>query len=207
MAISGWTQLFHTQFTSNVISHGAWAKIAAGSDTATLTGAAQDFAAVVLRIENHGVSNIASDVKVGTAATGTSATPNPPSLDAGASRKHLWIASNGSDDDDEAVSFPLEPSGFTGVCQIESAQSTSSCMLQVAQLAEETQTKDPGTFNLGASEEWIAQTIAVPPAVSAAIPPFRSRMHSALLARRQRFGRDRETGLFLPTGLLGRRAA
>jgi hypothetical protein len=78
MAISGWTQLFHQQYTGNVVSHGAWAKIAAGGDTATLTGASQDYAAVVVRITGHGVSNIANDIKVGTPAQTSGANPNPP---------------------------------------------------------------------------------------------------------------------------------
>jgi hypothetical protein len=163
MAVSGWTELSHTQYSGNVVSHGIWAKIAAGSDTATLTGASQDYTALVSRIVNHGVVTIATDIKVGTAATGSSDIPNPPSLDAGSVKLWLWIASNGSDDDDNKD--PYAPTNYTPVAQIESAQSTSSTQLQVATYNLSTQTQDPGTFLLGAAEEWIAQTIAIPPYV------------------------------------------
>jgi len=164
MGISGWTQLFHTQYTGNVVSHGAWAKIAAGSDTATLTGASQDYAARVWRISNHGVATIASDIKVGTPATGSSSAPNPPSLDAGSSKKWLWLASNGSDDDDNTT--PYAPTNYTADAQVESASSTSSTMLQTAWRKYEIQTEDPGAFALAATEEWIANVIAIPPAVA-----------------------------------------
>jgi ACT domain-containing protein len=164
MGISGWTQLFHTQYAGNVVSHGVWAKIAAGSDTATLTGASQDYAARVLRITDHGVVTISTDIKVGTPATGSSSTPTPPSLDAGSSKKWLEIATNGSDDDDNTT--PYEPTNYTAEAQVESAQSTSSTMIQVAWRKVETQTEDPGTFALAATEEWIANVIAIPPASS-----------------------------------------
>ena len=163
MGISGWTQLSHTQYTGNVVSFGIWAKIAVGGDTATLTGAAQDYAACVVRITGHGVSNIATDIKVGTPATGSSETPDPPSLDASTLRRWLWIASNGSDDDDNNASYA--PTNYTPVAQVESAQSTSSTMVQVAYRITDAQTENPGTFALtsGQAEEWIAQTIAIPP--------------------------------------------
>ena len=168
MAISGWTEIFHTQFSGNVVSLGAWAKVAAGGDTATLTGASQDYAAIVMRIKNHGVSTIATDIKVGTAATGTDAAPNPPSLDAGSAANRLWFAINGSDDDDEQVEgSEFKPTNYAGIYpQVESAQSTTSTMLQAALRINNTQTEDPGTFTLGAVEEWIAQTIGIPPAGS-----------------------------------------
>jgi len=162
MGISGWEQLFHTQYTGNVVSHGVWAKLAAGSDTATLTGASQDYAARVIRITDHGVVTISTDIKVSTPATGSSSTPDPPSLDAGSSKKWLRIATNGSDDDDNTT--PYAPTNYTAEAQVESAQSTSSTMIQVAYRKVEGQTEDPGTFALAAIEEWIANVIAIPPA-------------------------------------------
>ena len=165
MGISGWTQVFQSAYTGNVIKHAVFAKIAAGGDTATLTGALQDYATVVVCIANHGVSNIANDIKVGTAATGSTWQPNPPSLNAGSSKKWLWFASHGADDDDGGNATPY-PANFTGVAENESAQSTSSCMVAAAWRKYEAQTLDSGMFNLTSSstpEEWVANTIAIPP--------------------------------------------
>lgn len=169
MSISGWTNLFHTQFTGNVVSHGAWAKIASGGDTATLAGASQDYSATVVRIPKnyHGVTSIGSDIKVGTAATGTSVNPNSPSLDAGSSSQWLWFASFGADDDDNTTGWA--PSSYTELALVESAQSTTSCMLGVSYRQNTTQTEDPGNAVMAASEEWIAQTIAIPPKTAAIV--------------------------------------
>ncbi|QQR77515.1 MAG: hypothetical protein IPJ67_05325 [Candidatus Moraniibacteriota bacterium] len=161
MGISGWTQLFSQQYTGNVVSHAAWAKIAVGSDTATLTGASQDYAATVVRITGHGVSTISSDIKVGTAASTSNANPNPPSLDAGSSKKWLWLESFGAEDDDNTATY--WSTNYTGVAQVESAQSTSSTMCSLAYRQNETQTENPGTMAMAASEEAVAQTIAIPP--------------------------------------------
>ncbi|MBP9819701.1 hypothetical protein KBC79_03105 [Candidatus Woesebacteria bacterium] len=161
MGVSGWTSLFSDQYTGDVISHAAWAKIAVGSDTATLTGASQDYAALVLRVTGHGVTTIASDIKVGTPAETAGANPDPPSLDAGSSKKWLWLESFGSDDDDNTATY--WSTSFTGAGQVESAQSTSSTMNSVAYYQSETQTLDPGTMAMALSEEAVANTIAIPP--------------------------------------------
>jgi len=161
LAISGWTQLFQSN-NGTVVRHGCWAKIAAGSDTATITGSANDTATVSARITGHGVTTIATDIKVGTAATGSTATPNPPSLNTGASADYLWFESFGADDDDNAATYWT--TGFAGVAQAESAQTTSSCMVGVARMSHTAQTLDPGTMAMAATEEWVANTIAIPPA-------------------------------------------
>lgn len=161
MAISGWTQLFHQQYTGDVVSYGAWAKIAAGSDTATLTGASQDYTAVAIRVVNHGVTTIATDIKVGTPALTSGANPDPPSLDAGASNKWLWVEGYGADDDDETATY--WSTSYTGVASVESAQSTSSTISTLAYRQNETQTENPGTMAMGLSEEAVANVIAIPP--------------------------------------------
>jgi hypothetical protein len=194
MAISGWTQVFHEAYTSNVIKHACFAKIAVGSDTATLTGASQDYAATVLRIPvfNHGVGTIATDIKVATVAIGLSETPNPNDLDAGSSKKWLWLASNGSDDDDNNSTY--WPTSYTGISQVESAQSTSSCMLQLAYRQLEAQSENPGTFALtaGQSEEWVAKVIA--------IPPFEERIVIAASANITASGENTTVQLTAPSG-------
>jgi ACT domain-containing protein len=164
MGMSGWTEIFAGAYTGDVIKFKIFAKLASGTDSGTLTGASQDYVARVLRIGNHGVSNIATDIKVGTVNSGSSAAPDATSLDAGSTKKWLWIAANVSDDDDNTT--PYAPTNYTADAQVESAQSTSSCMLQVAYRKNETQTENPGAFALAATEEWLAVVIAIPPASS-----------------------------------------
>ena len=168
MGMSGWTEIFAAAYTSDVIKKKIFGKLASGTDSGTLTGASQDYVARVLRISNHGVSDIATDIKVGTVASGSSNAPNPTSLDAGSSKKWMWIAVNVSDDDDNTT--PYAPTNYTPEAQVESAQSTSSCMVQVAWHKNETQTEDPGAFALAATEEWLAVVIAIPPEASVVDP-------------------------------------
>lgn len=162
MAISGWTQLFHQQYTGNVVSFGAWAKIAAGSDTATLTGASEDYAATVIRVVNHGVETIGTDIKVGTPALTSGANPAPPSLNAGASDKWLWLEGFGADDDD-APAGTYVSTNYTAVAIVESATSDTSTTVGVGYRQNETQTETPGTMTLDAAEEAVANLIAIPP--------------------------------------------
>jgi hypothetical protein len=168
MGISGWTQVFQTN-NGPALKHACFAKIATGGDTATLTGAAQDYTAIVLRITGHGVTDIANDIKKNSTAYNTTWQPNPASLNAGSSKQWLWIASYGADDDDIGNATPY-PANYTGVTEVESASSTSSCSSAAAFRQLEAQTEDPGTFNLTSSstaEEWDAAIIAIPPASGA----------------------------------------
>ncbi len=162
MAVSGWTPLFNQQYTGNVVSFGAWAKIAAGSDTATLTGASQDYAATVIRVVGHGVTDVSTDIQVGTPATTSTANPNPPSLDAGYSEKWLWIEGFGADDDDGAAGTYVS-TNYTAITSVESAQSASSTMIGLGYRQYEAQTEDPGTMAMDAAEEALANLIAIPP--------------------------------------------
>ncbi len=191
MAISGWTALFHQQYTGNVVSFGAWAKIATGSDTATLTGASQDYAATVMRVTDHGVIDPATDIVVGTPALTSNANPNPPSLDAGISEKWLWIEGFGAEDDDAAAGSYVS-TNYTAITLVESAQSGSSTMMAVGYRQNETQTEDPGTMAMDASEEAVANTIA--------IPPYHQRILLASSANITASGENTTVQLTAPTG-------
>jgi hypothetical protein len=146
----------------SAVQGATWARIATGSDALTITGEAQDIAVVVSRIVNHGVTNVATDIIKGTAATGSSNAPNGPNCNPGTSGKYLWITHYAADDDDNtALWWPAEGAP---VAQIKSATGTSSCMTGVAYRWLEASSYDPSAFALSASEEWRAQTFAIPPA-------------------------------------------
>jgi hypothetical protein len=159
----GWTSIEDTS-NGSAVRLKIFAKVAAGSDALTLTvGSSNDTATYVQRITNHGVSNVSSDIELGTAATGTSAIPDPPSKTPSSSKTWLVVACNASDDDDNVT--PFAPTGYVPLAQTESAATTSSSMMQVACDVQTTGSAiNPGAFALAASEEWVAQTLLIPPA-------------------------------------------
>lgn len=164
LAISGWTAITSAN-NGTACRLAVFALLATGnSHTATLTGSNNDTVAQVFRIAkgHHAVTDVSTDIRVGTAATGNNAAPNPPSVGSlTATVPYLVLAIAGSDDDDDTPSYA--PSGYTPELQQESASSTSSCLLQIASLqALGITSVDPGTFSLAASEEWVAQTIVIP---------------------------------------------
>jgi hypothetical protein len=166
----GWTNITDTA-NGVEVRLSIFAKVSDGSDALTLTlGAAVDSAVWTQRVTRHGVSNPATDILVGTAATGTDASPNPPSLTPGSSKDWLFIAAAAADDDDNIFSGGTWlPTSYADGAQVESAATASSCMLQVGHRKLTTgSAENPGVFTMGASEEWVAQTIAIPPASTGA---------------------------------------
>jgi hypothetical protein len=171
MAISGWTQVYNEVVGSNVHKIACFAKIAAGSDTATLTGASQDYTATVKAIKRHGVTSIASDIKVATKATGTSTTPDAPSLDAGSTRNWLWLAHYGIDSSNTTVS-DWDPANHIAVGKQASAASTSASISNTLVRQVAASSNDPGTMTISASRDWVAQQLAIPPVASGFNPLF-----------------------------------
>jgi hypothetical protein len=162
----GWTSIVDAS-NASAIRLKIFAKIAAGSDALTLTlPTPRDTATYVHRISYHGVTNVATDIVVGTAATGTGVSPNPPSVTPPADKVWLVIACNASDDDDNVS--PFAPTGYVPLAQWESYASVTTSMIQVACDVQSTGAAiNPGTFALAASEEWVAQTLLIPPPVPA----------------------------------------
>jgi hypothetical protein len=167
----GWTQISAASNGSDVRLT-ILAKIAVGGDTLNLTlGAAVDSATHVMRITDHAVSNVATEIALGTAATGNDNAPNPPSVTPGATLKNLFIAVAASDDDDDNNVFA--PTNYTGEGNRWSAESTSSCLIQVAYRYVSTgAAEDPGGFQLSATEEWVAQTLCIAPGVPPGLTPL-----------------------------------
>jgi len=158
-ASAGW-ELIDNGANGSAVQGATWAKIAAGSDTLTITGEANDIAVVVSRIVNHGVADVTTDIVKGTAATGSSNAPNAPNCNPGTSDKYLWITHYASDDDDNAAAW--WPAEGAPVAQVKSATGSSSCQVGVAYRWLEASSYDPSAFALAATEEWRAQTFAIP---------------------------------------------
>lgn len=165
---SGWTKIteeehsFQAQLT-------IFAKIADGGDSMTLVGEVNDFAVVVARITGHSVSDVATDIfRVTPPTEGDSAAPDPPSLATGASAKYLWLECFGADDDHSETTY--WSANYTSIAQrISQTDFAGRCTVAVAYRALETATEDPGAMALTTSNEWVAQTLAIPPAVGGII--------------------------------------
>jgi hypothetical protein len=158
---SDWTKIDGVA-NSTVAQLAIFVKVAAGGDTLSLSGASTDKAIVAQRWDNHGVVTPATDVVKGTAATGTSATPDPPNCNPGTAKNFTWVEAFGADDDDNTS--PYVSTNYAALAQAESAQTANSCMCAVGYRMLNASAEDPGTMAMAASEEWVAQTIAIPPA-------------------------------------------
>ena len=173
---SDWTKLEQTNEGGSQVSQAMFAKIAAGGDSLTLTSTdSQDMACVAIRITGHGVSNVSTDITRGTPATGTDASPNPPNCNPAVAKDFLWIECFAADDDDDTT--PYESANYTAVAQIQSANSASSCLCAVAFRNLNTSSENPGVMALNATEEWIAQTLAISPASTSQVTQTWSLRH------------------------------
>lgn len=156
---TGWVKL--DGYNSAAVSGAVFAKVAAGGDTLTVDGGTtQDYAALVWRVENHGVTTPATDITIAS-TTGTSSTPNPPNCDPAVSNDWLFIEGFSADDDDDTATY--WSTGFTALGQQQSASSTSSCLVAAAWQKFIGSSLDPSAMAMAASEEWWAWTLAIAP--------------------------------------------
>jgi hypothetical protein len=156
---SGWTQLYNQANGGNNVQGAAAYRVADGSEGSTMTitlSGSSTVASVAFRITGH---DSAIAPQAGTVATGTSSTPNPPSLTpTGGAKDYLWIVCCASDTAD-VTAAPTNYSNFTQPGALPDI-GTAERLLNAA-------SEDPGTFTIAASDEWVANTIAVHPAASA----------------------------------------
>ena len=105
--------------------------------------------------------------EISTAATGTSNSPDPGSLDptGWGTEETLWIAACGFGDDDGMGGYP---SNYTNGEETIGSGSGDDCELNSARRENNTASEDPGSFNIDGSdsERWVAFTIAIRPAVA-----------------------------------------
>lgn len=160
---SGWEQLYNS---ANGDLRGACyyrtAPSTASATTITVTiSAGQRLTAVALAIRGYDTDvAIADAIAVATAATGNSASPNPPSVTipwgAGAPSLVIPVAHSAAGG---SISYPSSYtdglSAYTGVSNNFHARTST------AEREVEASSEDPGTFGLGGTFLWVAQTIAV----------------------------------------------
>ena len=160
-ASTGWTSII-AESIATPHQLAAWARIADGGadDAFAVTGNANDYCVSLLRVVNHGVATIGTDIKTATAENATASAIDPPSLDAGTSAAWLWLAIAGADTT-ASGQITAAPAGYTLAHPVVSTSSATGSGLAVALNAATTQTQNPGVFT-NTARPWMAFTFAIP---------------------------------------------
>jgi len=161
---SGWTELFTTN-NGTAVRFGAYTKIAAGDEDGTtvdfVTSGTEMAAAQVYRIQEGTWLGVLSKVEAGISATGVSANPDSPLLEpSSGGLDTLWIACYGADDDDNCSAYPTD---YTDGTYTESGTANGSCSVASARRELDAKSDNPSAFTMAASEQWVANTIAIHP--------------------------------------------
>lgn len=179
-SLAGWNELLDEAQTLGLYI--AW-RVADGTEGATTTftlSSATRGAWIVYEISGAYDPTI-QPPQVGTTATGSSTSPDPPSVSVtGGSKDILTIACFGrsGEEADDDTWVTAAPSGFGGLLQkaCGTAGTNLGGMVATAHLAETTATADPGAFT-SATGAWRAQTIVVHP-----VPPTQTAVAEVSLA-------------------------
>lgn len=146
-SMSGWRKVGNASNGTQMV--GVYAKKAVGSgDSGTVTGGNLNRFAIVTAVEGW-------DGDVDTVAVATATGKDSPSLNAGASRDHLWVAFARTDN----VSITTAPTNYTDFAQV---SLTTVVRLAIASRELTAQTENPGAFN-GTANAAVCGTVAVRP--------------------------------------------
>lgn len=171
--MSGWTQIYTV--TSTIILTG-FAKIAAGSDTGTLTTVAS-VGSVVVTEQCDGWSGTLADIVVTTAASA-----DPPSDNPGVSKDWLWVAALGVFLTGTGT-ITAAPSGY-GDFVTAGSGGTSSLNVATADRALTATSENPGTFTTAGTQNFpISATLAIAPLVVSTTLPIPQPLSRAALVR------------------------
>lgn len=151
-AMSGWTKIGAAQRASGSGTLAVFAKIAAGSDTGTVTGTSGARSVIVYQIS--GGPNAASDVEVTFANAPTGLDPPAHTPSAG-SDDYLWIACYKNTNS----TSPNAPTNYTGLI----TALTGTHMAASARRALTAASEDPAIFTIAGSSAQVTATISVPP--------------------------------------------
>lgn len=139
-------------------------KIASGSEGSTVTvngTASLKFSSLSWRVTGaHQTTapNVAT-------ATGTSSTPDPPSLTpSGGTKDYLWIAIYGIEGTSTLSSYPANYSSNQITVATSGSTAATNSRSGAAARQLNASSENPGTFTASASEDWTAVTVAVYPA-------------------------------------------
>jgi hypothetical protein len=157
-----WTQMLSVSNGTAASLHIAWRKADGneGSNFNVTTSESEQSAHIVFRI-TEAIDPLIQAPEV-SSTVGNSATPSPPLLTpTGSSKQYLWIAAEGNDDNDAATAYPwlVSPNNTSKI----STTGSGTCHVAISTAEATVDALDPGSFTLGAGEQWVACTIAVYP--------------------------------------------
>lgn len=172
VSIPDFTELGTVEFNTNAERYTILAKIAAGSEgasvDATTTGIAEGSAHFLIKVTAASwYGTLADGVAIGTFATGSGTTPNPPNLDPAnwATEDTLWFATYVWAAD---IAHSAYPTGYdldqATSRWASSAGGGAACASKEAAAGSD----NPGTGTLATSAQWAANTIAIRPAAAPA---------------------------------------
>jgi len=99
-------------------------------------------------------------VEAGTAATGSSASADPPSLSPSwGSADTLWIAIGSTV---AGATYSADPSSYANGLTVDATNGSGGVSIRVTRRTNTTASENPSTYTI-TSGAWVAQTIAVPP--------------------------------------------
>lgn len=158
-----WVEIFDVEHPGgNIVSVTAGYLIAAGSETTVIvTSTHSDHSThIAYRFDDwHGTTP-----PEGATATGSSQTPDPPSLNPTGwdIEDTFWIAGIAVDRPTDSHPTTADPTNY--VNPVDSVDDVSSGVFcRTAERELNAASEDPATYTLTASEDWIAWTIGVPP--------------------------------------------
>lgn len=162
----GWTVLSAVNSATNGAFGSVWAKVATGSDGATVnfaTSNTQSAAAQVYRIAaNSWSGDISTGISVANVAGSTSAAPNPPSLTTswGADVNRWFVYAAGG----THTGVTTYPTNYTSGTHARGNTTTNGASVSTATRLLSAATEDPAAFAMASSQTGLAFTVAVRPA-------------------------------------------
>lgn len=183
----GWTQLSAVNSATNGAFGSVWAKVATGSDGATVnfaTSNTQSGAAQVYRILNSNWYGDLTGVQVANSAGVTTANPDPPTLTpAWGKTNNLWFAYAAGGTHTGVTTYPV---GYGGGTHDSGNTGANGASVSTAYLSKDAATEDPGTFTMASSQTSVAFTVAVrPPAPALTYVGANEVQQTALLSQPQ----------------------
>lgn len=170
-ALTGWSELLDEN-AANGLKILQWTGAGAATAPTFTSSASTRSASIAYRISG---ADLSITPQIGTTATGTSLTPDPPSVTptGGISKDYLFIAFAGmaGEEADDDTWGNSSPTNYLPTTPLQKSCGTAGTNLGGLILAASRQlttgsAEDPGTFNVDVSAAWRAQTIIVHPSLT-----------------------------------------
>ncbi len=164
---AGWVKVLDARRGTDVTHLSVFARIADGNDAFTVATTftpntfAEDLVAQSVRITNHGVTNVSTDLAGLTSADDRRGSANPPSTGTIAEDDWLVFALAAPNFTSQSDNLRAVPSGYTEITRTRSANTTSAATLGIAYQNVSGTTIDPGKYG-NTSRSWVAATLAIP---------------------------------------------